>query len=116
MNSIQNTKEDLRTLVSCTNMLEKQGFSTQFKATVKGLKSLTTQRVYKPQEVKVVNFYRFEGESDPQDNSILYVIETVNGERGTLTDGYGPTSDTHVTNFIKEVEDIEKKPDNGKQV
>ena len=100
---------ELKTLVSCTNMLTAQGFTTQFKAIETGLQSLTNERIFKPEEVKVLNFYRFEGESDPEDSSILYAIETTDGERGTLTDAYGPYSDTHVTNFIKEVEDIQKK-------
>ena len=114
MNEPLNTKEDLKTLVACTTMLDKLGFTTQFKATSNGLKSLTTDRTYKPNEVKVVNFYRFEGESDPEDNSILYAIESVNGERGTLTDGYGPSSDTLVSKFILEVEEFEKKIDTKK--
>jgi hypothetical protein len=65
--------------------------------------------VYKPEEVKIKNFYRFEGESDPADNTILYAIETTSGERGTLTDAYGPYSDSHVAKFIQDVEDIEKR-------
>lgn len=104
-----NEKIEMKTMVSCTNMLDKLGFTTQFKATEKGLKSLTTERLYKPEEVKIVNFYRFEGDSNPSDSAILYAIETNNGERGTLTDSYGPYSDSNVTDFMKDVESIEKK-------
>jgi len=95
-------------------MLDKLGFRTQFKALENGLQSLTTDRVYAPAEVKVVNFYRFEGHSNPEDNSILYAIETANGERGTLTDAYGHYGDIHVTNFMSEVEKMEKKTDKEK--
>lgn len=102
-------KTHMKTLVSCINSLLADGFETQFKATKAGLKSLTTEKIYKPEEIRILNFYRFEGESDPSDNSILYAIETTGGERGTLTDAYGPYSDTNVTNFIKEVEEINKK-------
>jgi hypothetical protein len=109
MENQADNKEDLKTMVSCTNMLHHQGFISQFKATPSGLKSLTTEKIYSPGEVKVVNFYRFEGESNPSDNSILYAIETTDGERGTLTDAYGPYGDTDVTNFMNQVEGIEKK-------
>ena len=109
MNKLQTEKLEMKTLVSCTNMLDKLGFATQFKATERGLKSLTTESIYKPAEVKVVNFYRFEGESNPSDNSILYAIETNNGERGTLTDGYGPYSDICVTKFMQQVQNMGKK-------
>ncbi len=102
-------KKEMNTLVSCLNTLMASGFETQFKTTKNGLKSLTTEITYQPEEIKVLNFYRFEGESDPADNSILYAIETKNGERGTLTDAYGPYSDSNVTRFMKQVEEIEKK-------
>jgi len=102
-------KTEMKTLVSCTNMLDKLGFTTQFKATHGGLMSLTTERQYTPTEVKVVNFYRFEDNSSPSDNCILYAIETANGELGTLTDAYGPYGDALVTNFMNAVEDIQKK-------
>lgn len=102
-------KTHMKTLVSCLNSLIASGFDAQFKAVKQGLKSLKTEKIYKPEEVKILNFYRFEGESDPADNSILYALETSDGERGTLTDAYGPYSDTNVTGFISEVEEIEKK-------
>jgi len=114
MDNVNNEKAQMKTMVACTNMLDKLGFTTQFKATSGGLKSLTTERTYAPAEIKIVNFYRFEGDSKPEDSSILYAIETANGERGTLTDAYGPYSDTHVTAFIKQVEEIEKKVDKEK--
>lgn len=102
-------KKEMNTMVSCLNSLVASGFETQFKAISKGLRSLTTGAIYKPDEVKILNFYRFEGESDPADNSILYAIETINGERGTLTDAYGPYSDSNVTKFMNQVEEMEKK-------
>ena len=109
MKNRDSEKREMKTLVSCINSLQVDGFETQFKALKSGLKSLTTEKIYKPEEIKILNFYRFEGESDPGDNSILYALETADGERGTLTDAYGPYSDTNVTNFIQQVEEIEKK-------
>jgi hypothetical protein len=102
-------KEHMKTLSSCINSLLASGYATQFKAIKHGLKSLTTEKIYAPGEIKITNFYRFEGESDPSDSSILYAIETNSGEKGTLTDAYGAYSDPHVAKFIKDVEEIEKR-------
>jgi len=102
-------KTEMKTLVSCLNSLLKSGFEVQFKVSGGKLKSLATEKLYTPEEVKVSNFYRFEGESDPADNSILYAIETISGEKGTLVDAYGPYSDATVTRFIQQVEEFEKK-------
>lgn len=107
-------KAQMKTMVSITSMLDKLGFKTQFQAVAKGLKSLTTDYIYKADDVKIVNFYRFEGESNPDDSAILYAIETANGERGTLTDAYGVDADADVAEFIHQVEDIEKKTDRTK--
>ena len=102
-------KEHMKTLVSCINSLGKVGYVTQFKVHKDKLKSLETEKLYSPEEVKITNFYRFEGESDPADNSILYVIDTNTGEKGTLSDAFGAYADANVAAFVKEVEEIQKR-------
>lgn len=104
--------DSMRTLSSCTTKLSEDGYTTQFKALKKGLESLETHAVFAPDEVKIINFYRFEGESDPSDNAILYVVETNTGEKGTLTDAYGVYTDPKVSEFVKQVEEIEKADTN----
>lgn len=100
--------DSMKTLTSLTLKLSKDGFKAQFKAHKSGLESLDTHTMYKPEEVKIVDFYRFEGESDPSDNVILYAIETSEGEKGTLTDAYGAYQDEKVSAFIRQVEDLHK--------
>jgi hypothetical protein len=51
-----------------------------------------------------------------QPNSILYAIETSAGERGTITDAYGPKGDPIITQFIQQVESFEKKTDKDKHL
>lgn len=89
--------------------LEEQGYTDQYKVEKKRLKSLTdTKKHYKPEDVKAVNFYRFEGISDPDDMSILYAIETMDGRKGTLVDAYGRYGDEETGAFMQDV-DIHKK-------
>lgn len=102
-------KGDLKTLTSCINFLTAEGYETQFKVVKGGLKSLATEKEYESDDVSIISFYRFEGESDPGDNAILYVIETNTGEKGTLVDAYGAYSDPNVDAFMKEVESIKKE-------
>lgn len=108
--------DDMKTLTSCMRKLDKLGFTTQFKVNNMGAKSLDTEKLFAPHQVKIVNFYRFEGSSNPDDNAILYAIETEDGEKGTLTDAYGAYGDLHIAHFIKEVEDISKKVDKGQSL
>jgi hypothetical protein len=99
---------NMETLVSVLGYLATLGFDTQFKATAKGLLSLTTHRTFQSSEVRVVHFYRFEGESSPDDSAILYAIETTDKEKGTLVDGYGISGDSQVTDFVQQIEEIHK--------
>ncbi len=100
--------DSMKTLSSTTNKLSQNGYVTQFKALKEGLESLETHQIFAPDEVKIINFYRFEGESDPSDNAILYVVETSTGEKGTLTDAYGVYTDQKVSEFVQQVEQIQK--------
>ncbi len=101
-------KVHMNTLVSCINKLQTSGYVSQFQAGKNGLLSLTTQKTFQPEQVRIIHFYRFEGESDPSDSSILFAIEAFDGEKGTLVDGYGPESDSLITNFMRKVEEIHK--------
>ncbi len=101
----------MNTLTDCVNKVVLDGYTDSFKVTKQGLQSGAKNTLYTPEQVKVINFYRFEGESDPADNSILYVIETHDGLKGSLIDAYGPYADAAVNKFIGEVEEINKKVD-----
>ena len=101
-------KMEMTTLAECMAMLAEKGFKENFLVKEKGLCLSNSEKCYPPGEVRIVNFYRFEGESDPADNSILYAIETDDGKRGVLSDAYGSYSDSKVTKFMNEVKEIEK--------
>ena len=103
----------MNTLTACVNKVVKDGYTDSFKVTNRGLYSATKDLYYTPENVMIKNFYRFEGESDPADMSILYVIETKDGVKGTLIDAFGPYSDENVAKFMEEVEEINKKTVTG---
>jgi hypothetical protein len=58
---------------------------------------------YKPEDVFIVAHHRYEGMSDPDDMSILYIIETKDGGKGTHLLGYGPTADLEEAEFFKDI-------------
>lgn len=99
----------MKTLSEGVNESIAKGYTENFKVLTQGLCTEDEKFVYVPQDVAITNFYRFEGYSDPQDNSILYLIKTNDGRRGLLIDAYGPEADMKISNFIRKVEDIHKK-------
>ncbi len=97
------------TLTDCTNKAIANGFTENFKVAARGLTTEGSDKFYTPEQVKISNFYRFEGWSAPEDNCILYLMETADGRKGTLIDAYGAYADAKLSTFIREVEDIQKK-------
>jgi len=100
----------MNTMIDCTNNLTNQGYTENFQVTEEGeLKALSDEKIYKAEEICVPNFYRFESQNDPSDNSIIYVVETSDGKKGMLIDAYGVNADADISEFIKQVEDFQKK-------
>ena len=92
-----------RTLAGVMQDLSGRGFTEQFKAVPEGLRAVRSGQTFAPGEVTIVENYRFEGESDPDDMSIVYAIETRSGVRGTLTDAFGAYADPRVGAFLRNV-------------
>lgn len=103
------TVPHMKSLALCLNRMVLDGYDDDFKVTEQGLQSIKTEKTYSPDQVNIVNFFRFEGQSDPNDMTIMYVIETDDGQKGTLVDAFGVYSDTNVGEFFKQVESLKKK-------
>jgi len=62
---------------------------------------------YSPDELTIIKTYRFEGESDPSDSSILYLIQANDGLKGYSLDAYGVYSNHEdeegYDNFIRQI-------------
>lgn len=69
--------------------LQKEGYTADFNLCNAGVEHKHIKRIHKATELEVIKVYRFEGMSNPDDNTILYVIETTTGEKGLLVDAYG---------------------------
>lgn len=97
-------------MASCISMLEKIGFKIHFQAGESGIKSMTTNRIYSPREITVVNSYKFEGKPGLHKNTAIYAIESNNGERGIIID---EQYDDTVSRFISKAEDYNYKYKNN---
>lgn len=99
---------EMTEMEKCLKKLESQGFTEQYKIEKGKLLDLGSKKKYRAKDVKAVNFYRFEGNSNPEDMSILYALETTDGSKGTLIDAYGLYSDDDTAEFLNQIE-INKK-------
>ncbi|HMH32033.1 MAG TPA: hypothetical protein VK543_03330 [Puia sp.] len=88
-------------MTSLSQVIEKLRLKRQdneFLLTDKGF-SVGNGKFYGPHDLKIIRTYRFEGESDPSDSSILYVIEANDGMLGYSIDSYGAFSNHDDVNY-----------------
>ena len=77
-------------LTTLSAVMEKLRLKKQDKEFIMTKKGFGTEaKTYRPDELVIIKTYRFEGDSDPSDNSILYLIEANDGSIGYTLDAYG---------------------------
>ncbi|MBA9075882.1 MULTISPECIES: hypothetical protein [Rufibacter] len=105
-------KEELTSQLKVEAKLKNEGYTEDFRVTEDNrLCSYSGDKSYSVDEVRIVDFYRFEGETNPDDMAILYAIECNDGTKGKISNSYGPYADQNIDAFLKEVEDLGKNID-----
>ncbi len=75
------------TVTEAVNGLKKRGYVLDFNLTENCL--VCHGDKFNIDDFEIVEFYRFEGNSDPSDEAIVYAIESNYGKKGVLVSGYG---------------------------
>ena len=76
-------------LLDALNDLKKRGYTEDFNLEQDSVHCKTLNLRLHPEEFTIDAFYRFEGESDPDESSIVYAISSNQGIKGTLINAYG---------------------------
>jgi len=92
------------TLAYATESLLKRGYRVNFKVNEMGKLTDSKDLEFEPSEVILMEIYRFEGMSNPADNSILYAVKTRTGEKGIVIDSYGADGSKITSDFMNKVE------------
>lgn len=85
--------KNYESLVDALSDLQKRGYDADFGIDTNCLYCADLDLRLNPEEFNVDEVYRFEGDSSPDDNAVLYAISSSTGVKGTLIDGYGAYSD-----------------------
>ncbi len=95
--------ESMSTLSQVMNKLLEKGYNKNLEFINGGIKASDGSQ-YTFADFKVDKVYRFEGMSNPDDNSILYSISTLTGlPIGVIVDGYGISSVNTPPAFIEKL-------------
>lgn len=89
-----------RNLLEAVNGLRARGYNYDFHFEDACLHCSKISESFSAEDLKITEYYRFEGMSDPEDNTVIYAIESKNGHRGIIIDAYGAYSDEHKSAFL----------------
>jgi hypothetical protein len=92
LETIQAKPGEMTTVTSVLEKLRVKKRDKEFRMTPEGF-TAGNGKYYNPEDLKIIRTYRFEGESDPSDSSIIYLIEAKDGLIGYSMDAYGVYSD-----------------------
>lgn len=79
------------TLSEAVNDLNKRGFDLDFNLQENCL--ICHGDKFDVNDFEITEVYRFEGDTDPSDEAIVYAIESKSGKKGVLVNGYGISAD-----------------------
>ena len=81
--------------------LKKRGYNMDFN--LKDNCLICHEDKFDVNDFEIVEFYRFEGNSDPADEAVVYAIESNKGQKGVLVNGYGPSADAMSAEMAKKL-------------
>ncbi|MCR9226998.1 MAG: phosphoribosylpyrophosphate synthetase [Flavobacteriaceae bacterium] len=86
-------KHSFTTLSQAVNTLTKEdGYEEDFEADETCIKALYSKKEYQPENLMIISTYRFEGMTNPSDQSTVFAIEAKDGTKGTLVMPYGAST------------------------
>lgn len=89
------------TVSQAVNELRARGYTMDFNLQENCI--ICNRQKFDPEDFQIAEVYRFEGDSDPADEAIVYAIESKNGLKGVLVNGYGISAETLSSDMAKKL-------------
>lgn len=93
-------------LFEAINGLTKSGYSDDFKLQDNHILGVYSKKKYQPSQLTIKEVHRFDGMTNPSDESEVFAIEASDGNKGTMVLSYSfaKSNSTHLLKDIKSVE------------
>lgn len=95
--------KNYNTVLEAINGLKKRGYKEDFDLKQDSVECPALSLQWHPENFTVDEFHRFEGMSDPDDNSIVFAISSNDGIKGTLVDAYGAYSENLTDSMVRKL-------------
>lgn len=96
-------------MVDAIEGLKKRGYTANFEFLDQTFRDVESGRTFRADELTIVEHYRFEGASDPDDMSVVYAIESNDGLKGVIADAFGLYANADLGGFLERVKIREGK-------
>jgi len=93
----------MQTVLEITDRLREDNYSDDFEIKDGKILSKNTGESFNPSELIIEKTFRYEGDSNPDDNAIVYAITAKNGIKGVLVDSYGVYADVKLAKIIGDI-------------
>jgi hypothetical protein len=91
------------TVSQAVNGLKQRGFNYDFNFDSDVIICKEASITLRPSEFEITEVYRYEGDSDPADEAVVYAIESKQGHKGILVNGYGISTDAISDDLVKKL-------------
>jgi hypothetical protein len=92
------------TLTEAINGLRSKGYTLDFNLKPECVECKSLDIHIHPDDFMIDEFYRFEGASNPDDNSIVFAVSSKTGLKGVLVDAYGMYSDSLTDEMVQKLQ------------
>ncbi len=92
------------TVVEAINGLKKRGYSVDFNLAYDQIICVDKIHCLKPDNFEIVETYRFEGDTNPSDEDVVYAIESKDKNvKGIITSAFGTYADSVSTELLQKL-------------
>ena len=95
------------TVSEAVNGLKARGFDLDFNLSENCL--ICKGSKFSAGDFEIVEVHRFEGNTDPSDEAVVYAIESKDGMKGVLVNGYGISAEAMSSEMVKKLNVHRKK-------
>ena len=92
------------TVTDALKELKRRGYTVDFNIAFDKIICSDNKICLNPHEFEIVEVFRFEGDSNPSDEDVVYAIESKDGNvKGTMTSAYGMYAETISSEMIQKL-------------
>ena len=102
--------ENYDTVTAALNALRSQGYTIDFNVAFNTLIQQEGKAKYNPSDFGIRKVFRFEGDTNPDDEAVVYGIESFDGEiKGVMVSAFGTYADAATNDIIMQLSMLTKE-------